>query len=245
MIALLSVAPRGELQEGLDARARSGDGVLAGKPALLGHRPRRRAHEIRQTGEIVFTVEHQRITPLVRQHVLAEGGAQRGEALVDVGEPGLRRGVERSAGAGELRVVALEHALLFRRKRKLIAHSIQAIDAAEQGRVHEDAVPVLGLDRRQLALDREDRIIGMGACQQIENVDRPRERLSARFERGNGVGKGGRGRISADRRDLGGVRGKCPGKSRPEVIRLDPAEIGHAERAAPFVEQRVVIGVRG
>src|SRR5262249_56799183 len=104
------VAPRGELQEWLDARARSGDGVLAGKPALLGCRPRRRAHEIRKTGEVVFAVEHQRIALLVRQYVLAEGCAERGEALVDVGEPRLRRGGKRSAGAGEFSVITREHA---------------------------------------------------------------------------------------------------------------------------------------
>ena len=127
------VAPRGELQERLDARARSGDGVLAGKPALLGRRPRCRAHEIRKTGEVVFAVEHQRIALLVRQHVLAERGAERGEALVDVGEPRLRRGVKRSAGADKFQVIALEQAPLLGRKRKPLAHPVEACRCGRTG----------------------------------------------------------------------------------------------------------------
>jgi len=38
---------------------------------------------------------------LVRQHVLAEGGAERGEARIDIGEPRLRAGIKRCAGAHE------------------------------------------------------------------------------------------------------------------------------------------------
>ena len=211
----------------------------------MRRRPRRRAHEIRKTGEVVFAVEHQRIALLVCQHVLAERSAERGEALVDIGEPRLRRGVKRSAGAGKFQVIALEHAPLLGRKRKPVAHLVETIDAAEQGLVHEDPVPVLGLERGELALDREDRIVGVSAGEEIENVDRPRERLSARLERVDGVGEGRRVRIAGNGRDLSRVRGKCAGKGRPEMLGLDPAEGCHAEGAAPLREQRVVAGFGG
>ncbi len=104
---------------------------------------------------------------------------------------------------------------------------------------------MLGLERGQLALDRENRIVGVGAGEEIENVDRSCERRPARFERLDGVGEGRRGRIAGNGRDLGRVRGKCAGKGRPEMLRLDPAEGRHAERAAPFREQRVVAGFGG
>jgi len=216
--------------------------VLAGKPALLGRRTRRRAHEIRKTGEVIFAVEQQRIALLVRQYVLAEGGAERGEPRIDIHKPRLRRRVERGAGAAELYVIALEHAPLLGRKRKPVAHLVETIDAAEQGLVHEDPVPVLGLERGQLALEREDRIVGVGAGQEMEKVDGSRERLSARVERVDGVGEGRRLRIAGNGRDLGRVRGECARKGRPEMRGLDPVESRDAEGATPLREQRVAVG---
>ena len=50
----------------------------------------RRAHEIGKPGEIVLAVEHERVALLVRQHVLAEGRAERGEPFVDLAEPRFR-----------------------------------------------------------------------------------------------------------------------------------------------------------
>ena len=149
------------------------------------------------------------------------------------------------AGAGKLQVVALEHAPLLGRKRKPIAHAVETIDAAEQGLVHEDPVPMLGLERGQLALEREDRIVGVGTGQEMEKVDGSRERLSARFERVDGVGEGRRLRIAGNGRDLRRVSGKCARKGRPKMLRLDPVEGRHAEGAAPLREQRVVVGFVG
>ena len=91
---LAQIAARGELQERLDAGARERDDVLAGHAALGGGRARRRAHEIGQAGEVVLALEHQRVVLLVGQHVLAEGRAERGQPLGDLGEPLLGGGVE-------------------------------------------------------------------------------------------------------------------------------------------------------
>ena len=122
---LAQIPARGKLQERLDAGARDRDDVLAGEPALLGRCPRRRAHEIGQAREVVLALEHERIALLVRQHVLAEGGAERRQPLVDLGEPRLRRGIERGAGALEHQVVALEHALLLGGEAELVASAMQ------------------------------------------------------------------------------------------------------------------------
>ena len=215
---LAQVAPRRELQERLDARARQRDDVLAREAALLGRRARRRAHEIGQTGELVLAVEHEGIALLVRQHVLAEAGAERGEPLVDVGETGLRRGVERGAGALEHHVVAIEHALLLGREGEPIARAVQAVDAAEQGLVHQDAVPVLGLLRGELAFDLLDGVVGMRARQQVEHAAHAHERVAGSFQRCDGVGEGRLGRIGGDGLDLRRVRGRKRARTRAENV---------------------------
>ena len=120
------IAPRRELQERLDARARQGDDVLARQAALLGGFARGRAHEIGQAGQVLLAVEHQRVALLVGEHVLAERGVEDGEPLVDRGEPLLRRRIERGAGARELHMMALEHALLLGRQRQPVARAMQA-----------------------------------------------------------------------------------------------------------------------
>jgi hypothetical protein len=172
-------------------------------------------------------------------------GAERGETRVDVDKPRLGGGVQRRARTQEFQIIALENAPLFRGQRELIACAIQTLDTAEQGRVHVDTVPVPGLDGRNLALDREDFVVVVGAGQEVEDVDRPCKRLATSFERGDGVGESRRRRIACDRGNLSGMRSKCASKGHPEMIRLDAAEIGHTERAAPFLEQRIVMGVRG
>ena len=70
------VAARGELQERLDARARQRDDVLAGHAALGRRRARRRAHEVRQAGEVLLALERQRVVLLVGEHVLAEASSR-------------------------------------------------------------------------------------------------------------------------------------------------------------------------
>ena len=103
---------------------------------------------------------------------------------------------------------------------------------------------MLGSSRRHLAFDRQEVLVAVGAGQQNENVERPRERLSARFERGDGVLERRRRRIAGNARHLGRVRCKCVRKGRAEMVRLDPVERGHPERIAPFLEQRIVVGAR-
>src|SRR5262245_14811389 len=93
---------------------------------------------------------------------------------------------------------------------------------------------MLGLDGRDLALDCEDFLVIVRAGQQVEDVDRPRERLATCLERGDGVGECRRGRIAGDGRDLGDVRGKCAGKGFPEMVWLNAIEVGYAEPTPPL-----------
>ena len=75
--------------------------MLAGQAALRRRRARSRAHEIRQAGEILLALELERVALLVREHVLAERGAERREPFVDLGEPRFRGAFERCACALE------------------------------------------------------------------------------------------------------------------------------------------------
>src|SRR5262249_5078763 len=99
--------------------------------------------------------------------------------------------------------------------------------------------------RGELALDRKDRIVGMSAGEEVEDIDRSRERRSAHLERVDGVGEGRRGRVAGNGRDLGRVRGKRARKGRPEMLGLDPIEGRYGEATAPVLEQWVVGGFGG
>ena len=215
---------------------------LPASPRSSAARPRRRAYEIGQAREVVLALEHQRIALLVRQHVLTEGGAERRQPLVDLGEPRLGLCIERRAGALEHQVVAVEHALLLGGEAELVASAMKTVDAAEQRLVHEDAVPVLGLERRERELDRLDGVVGMRAGENAEDAPDPGQRLPAPLQRLDGIGEGRLGRIGGDGVDLGGVRGKCARVSRLEMLRLDPAERRDPEGAGPVLEQRVLGG---
>ena len=143
---------------------------LPARPRSSAAALRRRAHEIGQTGEVVLAVEHERVALLIRQHVLAEGRAESGEPLVDIGEPCFRGGVERRTGALVHRVIAIQHTRLLRRETELLASAMKRVDAAEQALVHENPVPVLGRQRRQFAFDLLDRVVGVRTGKEIKDV---------------------------------------------------------------------------
>ena len=99
---------------------------------------------------------------------------------------------------------------------------------------------MLGAERRDLALDREDRVIGVGAGERIEHVLDPGQRVAAALQRLDGVGEAGRGRVGRDGGDLGLVLGKGVREGGAEMLGLDAVERRHAERPAPVLEQRIV-----
>ena len=122
MIALLSVAPplspraiqarnAFSRRSRRDEYCRNGstlerDSVIdmaAGKSARVRGLPRGGAHIVRQAREIRLALEFDEGVALVRQHILAEGGAERGEPLADRRQPILRGLFEMRAGAAETR----------------------------------------------------------------------------------------------------------------------------------------------
>ena len=137
-------------------------------------------------------------------------------------------------------MVAIENTGLLRRQPERVAAAVKSIDAPEQRLVHKDAIPVLGLERREVALDRKDRVIGVGAGEHMEKVLNARERSSAQLHRLDGVGKGRLGGIAGDCGDLRLVRGKGMREGWREILRDDPFERRHAERPGPLGQQRIV-----
>ena len=110
------VAPRRGPQKRLDTGPRQRDRMLVRQASLRRRRPGRRAGAFAQAGEVILALEHQRVSLLVGQHVLAEGGAERGQPLADRRNPAFRIGRQPCPGAAESDVVALQNPPLFRRK---------------------------------------------------------------------------------------------------------------------------------
>ena len=121
----------------------------------------------------------QRVSLLVRQHVLPELGAEARQPLVDGREPVLRRLVERGAGPHETGVVAVEHARLLGVKTERLAPAIELGDAGIERAVEIERVAVAGEQRRDVALDRLDGVAGIGAGQHEEHVGDAVERAPA------------------------------------------------------------------
>jgi hypothetical protein len=138
-------------------------------------------------------------------------------------------------------VVALQHPRLLRRQAELGAAREQRLDPPEQRRVHADLVAVPGQDRREIALQRLQRIVGMGAGQGAEHVPDAVERAAAALQRADRVVEAGLRRLGGDRLDLRGVLGQRPVERRPEVLGPDPRERRHVERLVPGREERVVL----
>ena len=155
---LPQVTSRREDQEWLDRGTGQGDGV-AGDATLGGCLGGGGAGEVGQAIELGLTQHH---LPLgfVAQHVLAEIGVQRGQALGDLRHAGAAGVIQGRAGAAEGAVAAFEQAGLVGLQRQ--AGALQRVDAAEQLLVEHDGAMVPGQSGRHLALDLLHRIGGVG-----------------------------------------------------------------------------------
>src|SRR5882757_11132435 len=116
---LAEVAPGRELQEWFDARATERYREMFRVAALGGDARCARNIKVRQANEVLLVQEHEPAL-FVRQHVLSELRGKRRQPLGDRGQSrlGLSRGAR--AGAGEIEMIALEHARLLDRKPELV-----------------------------------------------------------------------------------------------------------------------------
>ena len=120
------------------------------------------AGEIGQAGEVAL-LQQEREGLLVGQHVLPELGAEAGQSLVDGGEPVLRGLFQRGAGAHESGVVAVEQARLLGVKPERGVPPVEVADSGMELGVEVERVAVAGEQWGDLALDRLERLAGVGA----------------------------------------------------------------------------------
>ena len=167
-----SVAAARALQERLDRGARQRHDRLAGHAALFGGGPGGRDKAVGQAVTVGLAELHEPVL-LVAEQMMAEGGAEMGEPLVDLGHPLLGRLVEAGAGAVEAGIGALQEPHLLAGQAKRGAIVVQQRDPAEQHRVHHDRVPVPRHPQRHLLVDLEQRRVGVRRDQVVEHRRRP------------------------------------------------------------------------
>ena len=237
------VPPRRELQERLDARSRQRDGVLARMAALGGEARGAADDKVRQSLEIALVQKHQPVF-FVRQHVLAELGAERREPFADRRQTrlGLRR--QPGAGARKIEMIALKHARLFGGKPEPLLHGLQGVDAPEQRVVQIGFAAMAREDGSDFALDRLDLVIGRGAGEIEEDARDLVEGLAAALQRLDRVGEGRRLRIGGDGVDLRPRLLERRLERGPEMAGLDALERRRLERPGPGFEKRVRVDAR-
>ncbi len=221
---LAQVAAAGIGEEGLHARARVEDLPLCVVAARAGGRG---------GGD-------ERMGVLVGQHVLAEIGVERGEALVDLRQSLLRDLVQARAAPRELGVAKPGEPLLLRRQARLLARLVDGGDAREEPCVLDDPVVEAGEPGLHLALD----VLESGRAHRRgeDAVDRrrPVERPAAALHRLERVRERGRRGVIGDAVDLGQPFGHRDLERRLEVLDLHLVERRNAaERATPRGNQGV------
>ncbi len=145
---------------------------------------------------------------LVGEEVLAEGGAEASEPFADGREARLLRLGELGAGMDEALPVAFQHAGLLGRETERVARRPQRVDAGEERGVGADLGPMTRQARGDVALQRADGVVGVGAGLQPEQAGDAREAEARRFERDHRVGEGGGRRLVGDGGDLGLMGGQ-------------------------------------
>ena len=119
--------------------------------------------------------------------------AERRQPLVDRDEARLGLRPQPCAGAGEIEMIAVEHARLLRRKPDFGSFRFQSVDALEERVVEIGFGAVAGEDRRDVALDRLELVIGRGAREIEKDV---RTRSSSAPAALHGLDRVGEGRAA-------------------------------------------------
>ena len=169
---------------------------------------------------------------------------KRRQPLGDRGQPRLGFGRGGRAGAGEIEMIALEHARLLRREPELRLLRFKRVDAREQSLVQVGFAAMAREHRRNFALDRLQFVIGVGAGQIEKNTRHSVEPAPAALERLDRIGEARRRRIGGDDVDLRSRLAERGLEGRPEMARLEAVERRRLERPGPGLEQRVRIDRR-
>jgi len=171
---------------------------------------------------------------------MTDGHLRESQFTCDLRQPRFRLALERSAGAAEGSVIALEDALLLGGEVKRFALLHQSIDATEQLSIGVELVPVAGDLRGQFALDPEQRVVAMRAGQKVEHLLDPSQGPPREFEGSDGIGEIRWLRAARDGRDLGLVLGEGPRVGWCEMLRSDLCKGGRLAGGGPRPKKGVV-----
>ena len=108
-----------------------------------------------------------------------------------------------------------------RSRPRLVAAFPERVDAGKQRRVHADLRIVPRHFRRDVALQRLDRVVGMGAGAVPEQRRDARQPVAGDLQRDDGVFEGRRLRVVGDRVDLRLMLGKCRVEGRRKIAVAD------------------------
>ena len=199
--------------------------------------------KVRQAVEIVLAEQHEPCF-FVGEDILPELGGERRQPLADRGQTRLGVRLRACAGAGEIKMIALEHARLFGGKAEPVLFGLERVDALEQRLVQISFVAMAGENGGDFALDRLQFIIGRGASEIEEDAADAIEAAAAALERLDRIGEGGRRRVCGDRIDFAPRDFQRSVESGAEMAGLDTVERRRLERPRPGFEKGILIEVR-
>jgi hypothetical protein len=138
-------------------------------------------------------------------------------------------------------MIAIEHARLLGREVDVVASPVERVDPPKQRLVHEDRVPVLGENRRELALDRLEGIVGVRTGEIEEDAADALQPPSAALQGRERVVERRLAGISGDALDLAPLLVQRGFESGAKVLGRDRFERRDPVRGRPIAEQ----GIRG
>ena len=209
--------------------------------ALGGDSRRAGAKEVRQAFEVLLVKQHEPCFFVARTFCPNSAASVASRSPIAA-----RRALAQAracAGAGEIEMIALEHARLFGGKPEPVLPGLERVDALEQRLVQISFVAMAGEDGGDFALDRLQFIIGRGASEIEEDAADAIEAAAAALERLDRIGEGGRRRVCGDRIDFAPRDFQRSVESGPEMAGLDTVERRRLERPRPGFEKGILIEV--
>ena len=235
------VAPLGEGEEGHDQRPRQRDHVAL-EPALGRRLACRGAHEVGQPGQVGLGRQRETPARFVVQHVLPEARGQLRQFGHHRGIARAVRALQPGAGAHEVEVDALEHALLLGRQAQFIAPRMQGIDARKQLPVQVGGAVVRGQRCGHAALHGLQLGVGVRRGEVVEDGLDAAQQPAAAVEGGHGVVEIGCRRVVGDQPQFVAVRLHGGGEGRLEVVGADVGKRRQAVGRLPGLQQRIGLG---
>ena len=201
-----------------------------------------RDEEIGQTLKIGL-IQQQEPVFLVLEHVLAELSGERRQPLGDRGQSRFGLRLSACARAGEVEMIAIEHARLLGRQPEFVLVRLERVDALEQSLVQIGLAAVAREEGRDLALNRLQLVIRVGAGQVEENARHFVQAAAAALQGLNRIGEGRRLGIGGDPVDLRARLFERRVECGPEMLGLETVERRRLEWRGPRFEKRVRVGL--